>query len=90
VRLSPLGTAATTGPIVPDPDDDGDCGAISGMKVGRGNRSTLRKPASMPLCPPHIPHDLNFARTRGRRDVKPVTIRLSYGTTKDILALPAE
>jgi hypothetical protein len=28
--------------------DDGDCGAIGGMKIGRGNRSTRRKPASAP------------------------------------------
>jgi hypothetical protein len=24
---------------------EGDCGAIGGMKIGRGNRSTRRKPA---------------------------------------------
>jgi hypothetical protein len=24
--------------------DEGDCGEIGGMKIGRGNRSTLRKP----------------------------------------------
>jgi hypothetical protein len=24
--------------------DDGDCGAIGGMKIGRGNQSTRRKP----------------------------------------------
>jgi hypothetical protein len=25
------------------------------MKIGRGNRSTRRKPAPAPLCPPQIP-----------------------------------
>jgi hypothetical protein len=25
--------------------DEGDCGAIGGMKIGRGNRSARRKPA---------------------------------------------
>jgi hypothetical protein len=35
---------------------DGDCGEIGGMKIGRGNRSTRRKPAPAPLCPPQIPH----------------------------------
>jgi hypothetical protein len=45
-------------PIVPAPgDSDGDCGEIGGMKIGRRNRSTRRKPASAPLCPPQIPHD---------------------------------
>jgi hypothetical protein len=52
VRLSPLGTAATTGLLYqPQMIDDGDCAAIDGMKIGRGNRSTRRKPA-----PPHISH----------------------------------
>jgi hypothetical protein len=31
---------------------DGDCREIGGMKIGRGNRSTRRKPAPAPLCPP--------------------------------------
>jgi hypothetical protein len=58
VRLSPLGTAATTGLLYqPQMIDDGDCGAIGGMKIGRGNRSTRRKPAPAPLCPPQIPLD---------------------------------
>jgi membrane glycosyltransferase len=34
---------------------EGDCGAVGGMKIGRGNRSTWRKPAPVPLCPPQIP-----------------------------------
>jgi hypothetical protein len=41
-----------------------DCGAVGGMRIGRGNRSTMRKLAAVPLCPPQIPHDLNRARTR--------------------------
>jgi hypothetical protein len=59
--LGPLGTAATNRPIVPTPDDydDGEIGGI----IGRGNRSTLIKPAPMLLCPPQIPH---AARTRIR------------------------
>jgi hypothetical protein len=46
VRLGPLGTAATTG-LLYQPwmiDDDDECGAVGGMTVGRGNRSTRRKP----------------------------------------------
>jgi hypothetical protein len=35
--------------------DDYDCGAIRGMRIGKVNRSTLRKPASVELCPPEIP-----------------------------------
>jgi hypothetical protein len=46
------------------PDDDDECGAGGGMRIGRGNRSTRRKPAQIQLCPPQIPHDLTWARTR--------------------------
>jgi hypothetical protein len=52
--LGPLGTAATNRPIVPTPGDyDGE---IGGVMIDRGNRSTLRKPAPVPLCPPQIPY----------------------------------
>jgi hypothetical protein len=61
VRLGPLGTAASNRPIVPAPGGY-DGGEIGGM-IGGGNRSTRRKPASMPLCPPQTPH---AARTRTR------------------------
>jgi hypothetical protein len=64
VRLSPLGTSATNWPIVPAPDDSDEYGAVGGMRVGRGNRSTRKKRAPVPLCPPKIPHDLTWARTR--------------------------
>jgi hypothetical protein len=39
-------------------DDDDDCGAVGGMRIGRGNRCTRRIPAPVPVCPPQIPHDL--------------------------------
>jgi hypothetical protein len=58
VGLSPLGTAAASGLLFkPQMIDDGDCGAIGGIKIGRGNRITRRKPAPATLCPPQIPHD---------------------------------
>jgi hypothetical protein len=28
-----------------DDDDEDECGAVGGMRIGRGNLSTLRKPA---------------------------------------------
>jgi hypothetical protein len=65
VRLSPLGTAPTTGLLYqPQIIDDGVWGATGGMKIGRGNRSTRRKPAPVPLCPSQIPHDQTRAQTR--------------------------
>jgi hypothetical protein len=36
---------------------DGDCGEIGGLNIGMGNRSTRRKSALAPLCPPQILHD---------------------------------
>jgi hypothetical protein len=63
--LSPLGTAATSGLLYkPQMIDEGDCTAIGGMKIGRGNRSTRRNPTPAPLRPPQIPHDQTRARTR--------------------------
>jgi hypothetical protein len=45
-----LGTAATTGLLYrPRMIGDSDCGEIGGLKIGRGNRSTWRKPAPAPL-----------------------------------------
>jgi hypothetical protein len=43
-------------PIVRAP---GDCeeGEFGGIKIDRENRSTRRKPAPAPLCPPQIPLD---------------------------------
>jgi hypothetical protein len=53
-----LDTAATTGLLYqPRMIGEDNCGEIGGMKIGRGNRTTRRKPASAPLCPPQIPHD---------------------------------
>jgi hypothetical protein len=64
VRLSPLGTAATTGLLYQlQMIDDDNCGAIGGMIFGRENRSTRWKPAPVPLCPPQIPHDQTRDRT---------------------------
>jgi hypothetical protein len=44
-------------PLVSAPGDYDD-GEIGGMMIGRGNRSTRRKPAPVPLCPPQTPHAL--------------------------------
>jgi hypothetical protein len=60
VRLSPLLAYCTSPQMI----DDGDCGAIGGMEIGRGNRSTRRKSARMSVYPPQIPHDQIGARTR--------------------------
>ncbi|PNF15140.1 hypothetical protein B7P43_G15577 [Cryptotermes secundus] len=57
VILSPFGTVATTRlPYQPQMIADGIC--------DRGNRSTRRKPAPVPLCPSQIPRDPTWARAR--------------------------
>jgi hypothetical protein len=80
--LDPLGTKATNRHIVPAPGDCDD-GEIGGMMIGRGNRSTRRKPDPVPLYPPQTPYACPDANP-GRRGGKPATNLLSYGT-----ALPA-
>jgi hypothetical protein len=60
---------------------DDKCGAVGRMRIDRGNRSTRRKPAPVPLCSPQIPHDPS------RRCGKPATNRLSYDTTYRICSL---
>jgi hypothetical protein len=52
---------------------------IGGMKFGRGNRSTLRKPTPVPLRPPQNPTWQTRSRTPDHSGGKPATNRLSYG-----------
>jgi hypothetical protein len=62
---------------------DYDNGEIGGM-IGRGNRSTRRKPAPVLLCPPQIPHT---ARTRNRAAAvgsQRLTAELRHGQTDHI------
>jgi hypothetical protein len=80
VRLSSLDTAATIGLLYqPKMTDDGDCGAIDGMKIGKGNRSTWRKPAHCATLSTTNPTRPNPCSNPGRRGGKPATSRLSYG-----------
>jgi hypothetical protein len=44
--------------------DDDECGAVGGIRIGRGNRSTRRKPVPMSLFPSQIPNDVTFAGNR--------------------------
>jgi hypothetical protein len=59
VRLSPPGTSANNWPIVPAPVDR----AVGGMRIGKGKRSTRRKPVPVTLCPPQTTRDVTWART---------------------------
>jgi hypothetical protein len=64
LRLSPLGTLTTTGLLYQLRVIDDECEAVGGMRIGRRNRNTRRKPAPVPLCPPQIPHYLTWSGTR--------------------------
>jgi hypothetical protein len=55
VQLGPLGTVVTNRPTVPAPCDYDD-GETGGMMIGRGNRSTQRKPTPVLLRLPQTPH----------------------------------
>jgi hypothetical protein len=56
-----LTLAASNRPIVPPPGDYDD--GETGRMIGKGNRSTRRKPATVPLWPPQTPHAA-WTRTR--------------------------
>jgi hypothetical protein len=52
-------------------------------KVGRGNRSTGGNPASAPISPQRIPHDMTYDRPPGRHGGKPcITIILVENTAE--------
>jgi hypothetical protein len=73
--MGPLGTSATEWTIVPAPGDY-DAGEVGRVKICRGKRSTRRKPAPAPLCPPQIPLDQTRARTREARDLLIATVKM--------------
>jgi hypothetical protein len=57
--------------------DNDECGAIGGMRIGKGSRSTQRKPATTnPTCP-------DLGSNPGHRCGNPATNPLSYGTALD-------
>jgi hypothetical protein len=58
---------------------DDECGTVGGMRIARGIRSTQRKPAPAPLCPPQNPTLPDLGSNLGRRGGKQATNRLSYG-----------
>jgi hypothetical protein len=76
VRLSPLGTAATTGQLYqPQMIDDGDYGALGGMKIGRGPEVLGGN-----LSQRHFVHH-KFLMTRLRLEIGRPRWEASYGAT---------
>jgi hypothetical protein len=58
---------------------DDDCGAIGGIRIGRGYQCTRRKPGPVPLSPLQIPHNLTCDRTRAAAVESRRLNRLSCG-----------
>jgi hypothetical protein len=58
---------------------DDECGAVGGMRIGRGNRNTRKEPARATFSNtnPTLP---DLGSKPGSRGGNPVTNRLSYGT----------
>jgi hypothetical protein len=72
--------------------NDGERG-VGGMIISRGNRSTRRKPAAVPLCPPQVLHDLTWDRTRAaavgsRRLTAWTSARPPFGLLCDAVRIP--
>jgi hypothetical protein len=58
-----------------------ECGAIGGMRIGRGNRSTRRKPAPVKTLYTTNPIESDLGSNRGRRGEKPASNQLNYSTS---------
>jgi hypothetical protein len=67
--------------------DDNERGAVSGIKIGRGNRSSWRKSATVTLCPPQILTWRDLGPNSDSRGEKVATVHLSYGTARPSLSL---
>jgi hypothetical protein len=78
--VRPFVTSATIRPIVPATGMADGYEAFGGMRIGSGNRTTRNNPGPVPLCPPQIPHDLTWYRTRAAAVRSLATNHLSYGT----------
>jgi hypothetical protein len=54
--MNTVGTSASGVPLVLSPDGDNyECGAVGGIRIGRGNRRIMRDFIPMPICPPQVP-----------------------------------
>jgi hypothetical protein len=59
------------------------CGAVGGMRIGRGNRSTRRYPTQVPLSPPQITYYLT--RDRPRAAVARTQLLTAWGMARLIM-----
>jgi hypothetical protein len=64
---------------------DGDCRAVGGMWIGGGNPKYWEKTYSCAILSITNPIWLDLGSNPGRRDGKPATNRLSYGTASNLV-----
>jgi hypothetical protein len=86
VQLGPLGTVATNRPILPAPGVYND--VEIGRMIGRGNRSTRRKPAPVPLCPPQTPQAARMRTRAAAVRSQRLTYVLIFLVVSFLLAFP--
>jgi hypothetical protein len=72
-------------PRMIDDDDDDECGAVGGIRIGRGNHSTREKTCPSVTLSTTNPTSPGLGSNPGRRGGKPVINRLSYGTAKALV-----
>jgi hypothetical protein len=66
--------------------DNDECRAVGGMMIGRGNRSTRRKPAQSPLRPPQIPRDLTWDRNLSTFIITLLSLYLNNRIWEELIA----
>jgi hypothetical protein len=57
--------------------------------IGRGNRSTRRKPAPVPLCPPQTPHAAHTRTRAAEVGSQRLTAELRHGLGAFCLYMPS-
>jgi hypothetical protein len=88
VGLSPLGTATTSGLLYqPQMIDEGDGGAIGGMKIWQGKPKYSEETYPSATLSTTNPTGPDPGWNPGRRGGKSATNRLSYGAALDIVLL---
>jgi hypothetical protein len=82
--VSPIGTAATIGLLhQPQIVDDGDCGAVGGMRIWQGKPKYSEKTCPSATLSSTDPTWPDQGSNTGRCGRKPAINRLNYGTVRD-------
>jgi hypothetical protein len=58
--------------------------------IGRRNRSTRKKPAPVPLCPPQTPHPARMRTRAAAVGSQRLTAELRHGLSEHVDLMPSE